>query len=80
MTRKDYIMLALALADAAERCNNDDEADGVDLAGETIADRLAADNHRFDRARFLKTAGIGEPVPQQREMLDVPAFLRRQAD
>ncbi len=55
MTRKDYVLLA----EAIKNCNvNDDEQFGVDACAECIADALAADNPRFDRARFLKAAGV----------------------
>lgn len=55
MTRKDYVLLA----EAIKNCNvNDDEQFGVDACAECIADALAADNPRFDRARFLKDAGV----------------------
>lgn len=60
MTRKDYILLANALASAKpeyvptaspfnEQWRDDCEA---------VADALAADNARFERERFLKACGV----------------------
>ena len=63
MTRKDYIEIADKLAWAlayADGCQSADEracahgAVGVAIHG--IADVLAADNPRFDRARFIGAA------------------------
>jgi hypothetical protein len=64
MTRKDYIILAAALAAARSSVDalgyTADRAQqrraGVDDAAEAIADRLAEDNPRFDRNRFLDVA------------------------
>ena len=70
MTRKDYVLLAAALASvrpqASERPQSFtvalDKALAVQHARgcEAIADALAAENARFDRARFLKACGIAE--------------------
>jgi hypothetical protein len=64
MTRKDYIMLAEALASArpsGEDCGNPERTRGtVDQYArdcEAIADALA-ENPRFDRARFLRACGV----------------------
>ena len=52
MTRKDYPMLAAALA----------KIDNYDVRAEAVhyvANALAADNpHGFDRARFLRDCGV----------------------
>jgi hypothetical protein len=51
MTRKDYIMIAEVFARSA----------GDDLAkflASNLADKLAEDNPRFDRARFLDACGV----------------------
>lgn len=53
MTRKDYVLLANAIA------NGIDDANGINgLTGyaiiQRIADALATDNPRFNRERFLK--------------------------
>jgi len=50
MSRKDYVAIAQAVADA--RLADNDKAE-VALK---IAAALAADNPRFDRERFLKAA------------------------
>ena len=60
MTRKDYILIAAALRDARTYAAQHPEqfADvGVTIV-HTLADRLANDNPRFDRERFLKAAGV----------------------
>ena len=63
MTRKDYIALARALT-AARANNRTGDANralynnGIDNAAACIADALAADNPRFDRARFLAACGV----------------------
>ncbi len=51
MTRKDYVLIAAAL----NSCANG--ADKKTVAYQ-LADALAQDNPRFDRARFLKAAGV----------------------
>lgn len=56
MTRKDYVMLAEALASARDGYSQPNAQHTRDC--EAIADRLAADNARFDRARFLKACGV----------------------
>ena len=62
MTRKDYVLLAEALADArriALQSENSPEntAAGVVLASLTLAQILQNENPRFDRARFLAACG-----------------------
>lgn len=63
MTRKDYIALADTIL-AAKRATPDTDATilGIDIATRSIADALAADNPRFDRARFLAACGVA-PAP-----------------
>ncbi len=65
MTRKDYVLIAAALKDALPSAY--DSADINNRVGASdmhatcvamIANRLAQDNPRFDRARFLKAAGV----------------------
>ncbi len=51
MTRKDYILLAEAVARLA------DSADKASVV-HAIAYALASDNPRFDRDRFLRAAGV----------------------
>lgn len=65
MTRKDYEKIAAIFRvnrDKSQPCTG--FVRGWNCAGQAlaqdIADMLAADNHRFDRARFLKACGLGE--------------------
>lgn len=57
MTRKDYVLLADAIMGAAYVLNPPERL-GALLAANEIAHALAEDNPRFDRARFLKAAGL----------------------
>ena len=55
MTRKDYVAIAAAIKTA------DRYDDGEQIAAaivQNIAGVMAADNPRFDRARFLKACGV----------------------
>ncbi len=52
MTRKDYELIAQAIADVW--C---DAVAQKDIA-ESLAEALAGDNPRFDRARFLSACGV----------------------
>lgn len=58
MTKKDYELIAAAIADAVRNAPN---AGGhsyhYDIASNP-ADRLERDNPRFDRFRFLRACGI----------------------
>ncbi|MBA3403708.1 MAG: hypothetical protein H0U13_03325 [Gemmatimonadaceae bacterium] len=59
MTRKDYVAIAAALAEAYgfySDANHMHHQDGTAYSAVLIADALQADNSRFDRARFLKAA------------------------
>lgn len=65
MTRKDYIAIAAAFvaarADITTKepdTSHRDMYDGASLAAEYVADVMARDNPRFDRARFLKACGV----------------------
>ncbi|HVE35363.1 MAG TPA: hypothetical protein VNC18_17490 [Gemmatimonadaceae bacterium] len=58
MTRKDYVALAAAIAEARERTRTTLGSGYVlSMATVTIANALAADNPRFDRGRFFAAAG-----------------------
>jgi hypothetical protein len=64
MTRKDYVLIAACL-EAAQKHNpwpSPSHAAGADLMklqiAKNLADTLARDNPRFDRARFLAAAGV----------------------
>jgi hypothetical protein len=56
MTRKDYVLIAEALARADRPYAEGRAQHRTDC--EAIADALAQDNPRFDRERFLKAAGV----------------------
>lgn len=64
MTRKDYVLIAAAIADSretAKRCNggfSKKDASMLQLTAAKIADALASDNPQFDRARFLTACGV----------------------
>ena len=67
MTRKDYILIAAALKEARNHWLAEEARDidgsaafraGLNAAGLELASRLARDNPRFDRERFLKAAGV----------------------
>lgn len=63
MTRKDYIAIAAALKSARvhnymDNANKALYNNGIDNAVSYVADALARDNGRFDRARFLTACGV----------------------
>jgi hypothetical protein len=61
MTKKDYKLIAAALkgAHVSLRVHFPVAAFlGWRVAADRVADALAQDNPRFDRARFLKAAGV----------------------
>lgn len=61
MTRKDYILLVDALREAhPHMVHQSEEREQWQVDCESIADALARDNPRFDRARFLTACGIKE--------------------
>jgi hypothetical protein len=57
MTRKDYILIAEHLKRNTPLLSVTGKA-GYNAAVEAVADGFAADNPRFDRARFLAAAGV----------------------
>jgi hypothetical protein len=65
MTPKDYELIAAAIRAARYHANTGapglmpiaDVDINMDYASAALANRLAADNPRFDRARFLKACG-----------------------
>ncbi len=57
MTKKDYELIAAALKLSADT-GFESHYPGIVNAAHAIADALAQDNPRFDRARFLKAAGV----------------------
>ena len=54
MTRKDYVAIAAALKAVREQAT----IPSWQSCCECIAATMAADNPRFDRARFLKACGV----------------------
>ena len=59
MTRKDYVLIAQTLSDLMKDFNNcGDDSVSLSLVAEELADTLANDNPRFDRARFLDACGV----------------------
>ena len=55
MTRKDYVAIAAAIKDTPNNCGTETMRYRIAFA---IADVMARDNPRFDRARFLAAAGV----------------------
>jgi hypothetical protein len=58
MTRKDYVAIAAAIKETGKYHEHDDAADALAFLARDLAATLAADNPRFDRARFLKACGV----------------------
>lgn len=62
MTRKDYVKLAeafeLITKHSATYDANRDYRAGVIMAARQVAYKLAQDNPRFDRARFMRACGF----------------------
>ena len=63
MTRKDYVAIAAAISDGAlVNCATQAEvqmqATVRSKIARQLAEGMAADNPRFDRARFLKACGV----------------------
>lgn len=61
MTRKDYILIAAAIANAGVSVTDINEPQyqhGIEDTTHAIADALARDNPRFDCERFLKACGV----------------------
>jgi len=62
MTKKDYVLLARALAQPIQRFNNDPIANRAARCGwamtcENVSAALMRDNPRFNPEKFLKAAG-----------------------
>lgn len=60
MTRKDYVMLSTVLRAAKPLPMLKGAMLWWLVTSRAIADAIAKDNPRFDRARFLKDAGVPE--------------------
>lgn len=54
MTRKDYILIARALADSRPTVGYERNLLTWNCTARLLADALAADNPRFDREHFLR--------------------------
>ena len=63
MTRRDFQMIADGIAKVRASYAPTWDANlfrALDDTARTLADRLATTNPRFDRTRFLRTAGVTE--------------------
>ena len=58
-SRKDYAAVAAAIYAEAKRAPQDDRTIHMRIAN-AIANVFAADNPRFNRARFIEACGLGE--------------------
>jgi len=58
MTRKDYVAIAAAINQAVPLYPSPAGANALRCVSLEIADKMANDNPRFDRARFLKACGV----------------------
>jgi hypothetical protein len=62
MTRKDYVLIAAALARPIDAFDTPLETHAASCAWaqacDNVADALAKDNSRFDRERFLTACGV----------------------
>lgn len=58
MTRKDYELLAAHLNTGRQLTPEGDARFGYDVAVSRVILALAADNPRFDQARFLVASGL----------------------
>lgn len=68
MTRKDYVALARAIAEARDKTRTTLGSGYVlSMVTVTIANELAAENPRFDRARFYAAAGTPDQYAEQGE-------------
>lgn len=58
MTRKDYVMIAEAIRDAADEAIIPPMREALKTAAEYIGDGMKRDNARFDRTRFMAACGF----------------------
>ena len=64
MTRKDYVAIAAAVKARVQLVNyettkqEESASDALIMVAREIADVMANDNPRLDRARFLKACGV----------------------
>lgn len=57
-SKKDYVAIARILAATSMNANTGGEYDTLAQVAVQLADYFAEDNPLFDRARFLKAAGV----------------------
>ena len=57
MTKKDYIAIADCILSARNECCKTAPL-ALNMVVSYLVDKLAADNPRFDRARFLTACGV----------------------
>lgn len=69
MTKKNYIRIARAIADALQRENANPRAT-LNVLASRVADELALDNPRFDRPRFMRACGLITPLDQRHPISD----------
>ena len=60
MTRKDYVMVADSIKASRENWEGftPEAQEAIDGLARSLASKLAQDNARFDRARFLEACGV----------------------
>lgn len=58
MTRKDYVLIADAIKWQMENSTSAEQQQGVKFTAGELAWRLAQENPRFDRERFLTACGV----------------------
>ena len=58
MTRRDYVLLANVINARLSARPDQEKAEAYRLIANDLADALATDNPRFDRARFLTACGV----------------------
>ena len=58
MTRKDYVAIAERIAETRKYHERDEAVDALDFLARDLAQHMANDNPRFNRARFLKACGV----------------------
>lgn len=58
MTRKDYVLIADAIAQTLSECPEFQQRQGARQLAYKIIDILADDNERFDRDKFNRAANL----------------------
>lgn len=60
MTRKDFELIARALAETREGVASPEQKRGVEMAARVLGTYLRDTNPRFDRGRFVRACGVEE--------------------